>query len=171
MCSFLVDRVDYIICDKLNQYPPPEYGLQWRPFYQGFTDSAHFGSLEKKVKSDDSSKMLYNLLTEEAHSFLYPFKFLKQQGWDIIQGKYSSRLFINPDKTIGYIQTQKGGGLVPPQSVVNEFKDCFPQSSMENIIGFHELIDSDDIMVLTTEVNDTTKMFIKNLKYDRMNFL
>lgn len=169
ICSFLIDRVDYIICDKLNQYPP-EYGLQWRPFYQGFTDNAYFGSLEKKVKSDDSSKLLYNLLTEEPHSFHYPFNFLKQQGWDIIQGGYSNRLFINPDKTIGYIQTQKGGGLVPPQNLVNEFKDCFPQSSMENIIGFHELVDYDDIMVLTTEVNDTTKLYIKNLKYDWKNY-
>lgn len=167
MCSFLVDRVDYVICDKLNQYPP-EYGLQWRPFYQGFTDNAYFGSLEKKVKSDDSSKTLYNLLTEEPHSFHYPFNYLKQQGWEIIKSEYSSRLFINPDKKIGYIQILQGGGLVPPQSVVNGFKDCFPLSSMENITGFHELVDSDDIIVLTTEVNDTTKLYIKNLEYDRM---
>lgn len=129
MCSIAIDRVDYTICDKLNQYPP-EYGLQWRPFYQGFTDSAYFGSIKKKVKSDDSSKMLYNLLTEEPHSFHYPFNFLKQQGWEIKTGEYNSRLFINPDKTIGYIQNLKGGGLIPPQSIVNEFKDCFPQSSM-----------------------------------------
>lgn len=169
MCSFFVDRVDYIICDKLNQYPP-EYGLQWRPFYQGFSDRAYFGSIEKKVKSDDSSKMLYNLLTEESHSFHYPFDLLKQQGWEIRQGEYNSRLFINPDKTIGYVQTLKGGGLEPPHSVVNEFKDCFPQSSMENIIGFHELIDSDNIMVLTTEVNDTIKLYIKNLAHHRMNY-
>lgn len=168
IASFVIDMIDYRVCDKQNQYPP-EYGLQWRPCYQGFTDNAYFSSIEKKITIDDSSRLLYNLLNDEVHSFEYPFNFLRQQGWEIKQGDSNSRIFINPNKTVGYVQIQTGGGLEPIGSHAHELRECFPSAAINAVTDFHELVDSDDIIVLTTEANDTVKLYLKNLTHDWFN--
>lgn len=165
ICSYAIDLWDYRKCDRLNQHPP-EYGLQWRPFYQGFTDDFYFSILEKKIDPHDGSKILNKLLYDEPHSFEHPFDLLKKQGWEIAQSEHDSRLYLNPDKTIGYIQTRTGGGLAPPQCYVYELKVCFPSASINNITELHQLGDCDDIIVLTTEVNDTIKLYLKNLTHD-----
>lgn len=166
--SVMIDEIDYIICDKQNQYPP-EYGLQWRPYSQGFTDKNYFNSVEQKVDPRDSSRILYNLLNDEVHSFEYPFDFLKQKGWQINQIGPNGRIFINPEKTLGYIQSLCGGGLEPISCTVSELKDCFPSLSADNIVEVRQLEDVDDIIVVTTEENDSIKLYLKNFTHDWFN--
>lgn len=168
--SFFIQSIDYKNCDKWNQYPP-EYGLQWRPFYQGFTDNSYFNSVEKKISFDDEDGVLYNLLNDEVHSFEYPFSNLKSKGWTIKQSGLAreARLFLNPDHTMGYVQIRDGGGLEPIRCRAYKLGELLPSVPVTNISDIQKLVDSDNIIVFATETNDTIKLYLKNLTHNWFN--
>lgn len=120
-----------------------------------------FNDIEQKVKPDDSSDILYELLWKR-DSFKHPFNVLKQRGWIILHGESGARLFINPDKTMGYIHAKRGGDLN-----VKKFYDCFPQVSMANITSVHKIGGYDNVIIITTEAKNTTKLYLREL--DHMN--
>ncbi len=154
------NNVDYTKCDKMNEYPP-EYGLQWRPFYQGFTDYNYFSSIEEKVNPYDSDNTLYDILWSDSHSYYHPFEILKKKGWSIIQnGEYKPRVFINPDKSLGYIQIRYGGGLMPPYCTVESASSLF---SGYPIMGVCDIHIKDNLAVLATEKNDSIHLYIRDM--------
>lgn len=82
MMAFWNFFIDYNICDSRAQWPS-EYGLQWRPAYQGFTDRNYFQSVEKHVDSTDTDGILERLLIDEINTTSHPFDILKKKGWTI----------------------------------------------------------------------------------------
>ena len=124
-----------------------------------------FVDIEQKVKPDDSSKILYGLLWKP-DSFKHPFNILKQRGWIILHGESEARLFISPDKTKGYIQAKTRGNIN-----VLEFHYYFPQVSIANITSFHDIGSYDNVIVITTEANDTTKLYLRELNLFNNKFI
>lgn len=124
-----------------------------------------FDDIEQKVKPDDSSKILYDVLWK-TESFKHPFNILKQRGWIILHGESGARLFISPNKAKGYIHAKSGGDIN-----VKDFHSCFPQASIANITSFYEIGGYDNVIVITTEDNNTTKLYLRELNYMNDKFV
>jgi len=157
--------VDYKICDKNVQWPS-EYGLQWRPIYEGFTDKNYYKSIEREVDSIDSDKKLENLLHNESHTIYHSFDILKNKGWKV--GNTSrTQFFVNPNCEMGYVQVIRGGGLIPFYTRVMKIDEIFENLNLSHLKEIHlvgELNNNDFVAV--TEDADSTCLYVS---YDKNN--
>lgn len=162
--------VDYNVCDKNVQWPS-EYGLQWRPIYEGFTDKNYYKSIERNVDSTDSGKILEKLLCNESHTIDHPFDILRSKGWHV--GKTERiQFFVNPDCEMGYIQILNGGGLEPYQMKVVRMDDVFGNIDLCHLREIH-LIDyaHNGDLVAVTEDSDSTYLYVSYDKNIREGFV
>lgn len=157
--------VDYNLCDKHTQWPS-EYGLQWRPIYEGFTDKSYFKSIEREVDSTDSSKILENLLSNESHTFDHSFDILKAKGWTV-GNTHRTQFFVNPSSEMGYVQILKGGGLEPYYTKVIRVNEIFDDLNLSQLKRIHLVGNlNDNNFVAVTEDSDSLYLYVS---YDKNN--
>lgn len=128
-----ISDYEYNKCN-IECIPPYHYGLNWRPFYEGFTDEAYFGRIEKKITECDSTKALKELLEKNIAAVTYDFPILKSKGWEIFDGNNvrcdgGYRVFISPAKKIIYILEYRNNGFDAGHSWVNHPENYFSDFS------------------------------------------
>lgn len=157
--------VDYNICDRKVEWPS-EYGLQWRPIYEGFTDKNYFKMTEQDIDSIDSSGKLSHLLSTEPHSIGHSFAILKNKGWKV--GKTDgAQFFVNPTFEKGYVQVQHGGGLEPYYTRVHEIDELFEIINLKNLKEIHFMGDERNReFVAITATPDSTYFYLSYDPYE-----
>lgn len=141
---------------------PNDYGLKWRPFYEGFTDKNYFERIEDIVVDNDKTYVLREILEKEPATIEYPFSKLLSKGWKIIDGKDGShyRIFISPSDEYVYIQKYNYNMIGVGSIWVITPTEYFNDSVNQNNSKYYHI---PDFLIRITENNNRIKLSVRCL--------